>query len=119
MESLRHDTLQAMPVLAALLVAAFVAFYPQLEVAGYCVGGGCPEVSSVSSATHASGGGSHAGGAHGVGGVSGVCLLAALVSGSVLAVARTPRLASLIAASRRVLPSLCLSPDPPPPQQRL
>ncbi len=29
----------------ALLVAAFITFYPQLEAGGYCGDGSCPEVS--------------------------------------------------------------------------
>lgn len=41
-------------LLFALLVAAFVSFYPQLDAAGYCDGGGCPEVSH---STHVTGSG--------------------------------------------------------------
>ena len=32
-------------LLLALLVSAFITFYPQLEAAGYCGNGSCPEVS--------------------------------------------------------------------------
>ena len=32
-------------LLLALLVAAFITFYPQLEAGGYCGDGSCPEVS--------------------------------------------------------------------------
>ena len=32
-------------LLIALLVAAFITFYPQLEAGGYCGEGSCPEVS--------------------------------------------------------------------------
>lgn len=102
-------------MLLALLVAAFVTFYPQLDATGYCLAGDCPEVSAsaqVSGAGGANGGGAH--GLHGPG-PAGTCLMAVLISGSALAAA---------AAARRVWslprgaapPSLCFSPDPPPPR---
>ncbi len=40
-----RSTVHTPYVLLALLVAAFITFYPQLEAAGYCGSGSCPEVS--------------------------------------------------------------------------
>lgn len=35
-------------VVTAAFVAAFVALYPYLDLAGYCDDGGCPEVTQIS-----------------------------------------------------------------------
>jgi hypothetical protein len=37
-----------LPVAIAAFVAVFVALYPYLDLAGYCDGGGCPEVTQIS-----------------------------------------------------------------------
>lgn len=46
--------LRIRPALLALLVAAFVVLYPQLDAMGYCDKGGCPDIFQSS---NASGGG--------------------------------------------------------------
>ena len=113
------DTSRVIPVLLALLVAAFVSFYPQIEAEGYCVGEACPEIASSAHASGGASGGGHTEAAHGVGG-AGLCLVAAaLISGSVLAVASVANIARLAAYSGASLRNLCLSPDTPPPQHRL
>lgn len=38
-------------MVVAVLVAAFVALYPYLEVAGYCGDGGCPEIVQISASS--------------------------------------------------------------------
>lgn len=38
-------------VMAAVLVAVFVALYPYLDVAGYCDDGGCPEITQISASS--------------------------------------------------------------------
>lgn len=50
-------------LLFALVVAAFITFYPQLDAAGYCGDGGCPEVSYPSHAAGAAVGGAISAGA--------------------------------------------------------
>lgn len=94
-------------LLFALVVAAFISLYPQLNAAGYCGNGGCPEVSYP-----AHGAGSASGGAI-VAGVSFVVatlvavqgVLAARVVGSVL---RVP--------SHDIILGIVLSPETPPPR---
>lgn len=56
------------PLVLALLVAAFVTLYPQLDAMGYCDDGGCPDVSQSTSSSGASGA---TGGAVGTGSGSG------------------------------------------------
>ena len=89
-------------LLFALLVAAFITFYPQLDAAGYCDGGGCPEVSYQAS-----------GGAAVASGVSFV--VAALVAVPVVPPARVARLAQPVAPPD-VLFGITLSPETPPPR---
>lgn len=52
--SILKPRLRISPALLALLVAAFVALYPQLDAIGYCDEGGCPDIFQSS---NASGGG--------------------------------------------------------------
>lgn len=101
-------------MILALIVAAFVTFYPQLETTGYCVAGDCPEIST---STQASGGGAHGGAAHGAHGpgIAGSCLLAVILPGSALAAAAAARRAWMVPHSA-ILRSLYLCPEPPPPR---
>ena len=104
---------QTTPVILALIVAAFVTFYPQLETTGYCVAGDCPEISTSTQAS----GGAHGGGAHGTHGPgsAGTCLMAVLIGGSALAAAAAARRAWTL--PRSAIPrSLYLAPEPPPPR---
>lgn len=39
---------RCLPTAVAVFVAVFVALYPYLDLAGYCDGGGCPEVTQIS-----------------------------------------------------------------------
>ena len=88
-------------LLFALLVAVFVSFYPQLDAAGYCDGGGCPEVSYS---------------AHGSGGASAVSfVVAALVAAPGVLPARAYR-SSTPSWGTDVLFGIDLPPDVPPPR---
>lgn len=89
-------------LLFALLVAAFITFYPQLDAAGYCDGGGCPEVSYPAS-----------GGAAVASGVSFV--VAALVAVPGLLLSRAAGF-TLPIPSPDVLFGIILSPETPPPR---
>ena len=92
-------------LLFALLIAAFVSFYPQLDAAGYCDGGGCPEVSY---SAHGAGAGS--------GGGSGISfVVAALVVVPSVLCARASR-SALMSCSADVLSSIALPPEVPPPR---
>ena len=94
-------------LLFALLMAVFVSFYPQLDAAGYCDGGGCPEVSySAHGAGAASGG-------PGGSGISFV--VAALVVVPSVLRARASR-SALMSCSADVLVGIALSPEVPPPR---
>lgn len=95
-------------LLFALLVSAFVTFYPQLDAAGYCDGGGCPEVSY--SAHGVAGMGS--GGAGGSG-ISFVVAALVAVPGALYACASR---SVLVSCSIDVLLSITLPPEVPPPQ---
>ena len=92
----------------ALLVAAFITFYPQLDAAGYCGDGGCPEVSYPSHAGAASGGAATAG-------VSFV--VAALVAVPGILCVRPSRLALQVPPPGTLL-DIFLSPETPPPRPR-
>ena len=87
-------------LLFALLVAAFIAFYPQLDAAGYCDGGACPEVSYS---------------AHGAAGTGVSFVVAALVVVSGVLFARASR-STLVSHSADALLSITLPPAVPPPQ---
>jgi hypothetical protein len=93
-------------LLFALLVAAFITFYPQLDAAGYCGDGGCPEVSYPGHAGAASGGAVTAG-------VSFV--VAALVAVPGILCARPSRLTLQVPPPGTLL-DIFLSPETPPPQ---
>lgn len=105
---------QTMPVILALIVAAFVTFYPQLETTGYCVADNCPEIST---SAQASGGGAHGAAAHGAHGPgpAGICVMAVLIPGSALAAAAAARRAWTVPHSA-ILHSMYFSPEPPPPR---
>lgn len=90
-------------LLFALLVAAFITFYPQLDAAGYC-DGGCPEVSYPA---HASGGAAVASG------VSFVVAALVAVPGLLLSRVAGP---TLPIPSPDVLFGIILSPETPPPR---
>lgn len=112
---LERNITRIMPVLLAVLLAAFASFYPQLETAGYCLSGDCPEMSaSAQPSSGAHGAGAHSSGAHG-GGAAGSCLMAVLVSGLALAAAAAADRA-WSAARSAILSSLSLCPEPPPPR---
>lgn len=89
-------------LLFALLTAAFVTFYPQLDAAGYCDGGGCPEVSYSAS-----------GGAAISSGVS--LVVAALVAVPGLLFSRAAGF-TLPMPPPDVLFGITLSPETPPPR---
>ena len=94
-------------LLFALLVAAFITLYPQLDAAGYCEDGGCPEVSYPA---HASGAGSGGMVAQGVSFVVGalVVVLGVLPIRAVRSVLLTPPPDALV--------GIILSPETPPPR---
>lgn len=94
-------------LLFALVVAAFITLYPQLDAAGYCGDGGCPEVSYP-----AHGAGSASGGAV-VAGVSFV--VAALVAVPGILPARTARFMLRIPSHDAFL-GIILPPQTPPPR---
>ncbi len=89
-------------LLFALLVAAFITFYPQLEAAGYCGSGSCPEVSYSAPAS----GGIVASGASFV--------VAVLVAIPAITFVRGVSLAR--SASPPALVGITLSPETPPPR---
>ncbi len=91
-------------LLLALLVAAFITFYPQLEAGGYCGDGSCPEVSYSASASTS--GGIVASGASFV--------VAVLVAIPTIARALAFRLA--LPAPPPALVGITLSPETPPPR---
>ncbi len=91
-------------LLFALLVAAFITFYPQLDAAGLCDGGGCPEVSYPA---HASGGAAVASGVSFV--------VAAIVAVPGLLLSRAAGF-MLSIPSPDVLFGIILSPETPPPR---
>lgn len=90
-------------LLFALLVAAFITFYPQLDAAGYCDAGGCPEVSYPA----------HAAGAAVVSGASFVVAALVAVPGILLCRAAG---SMLPIPSPDVLFGIILSPETPPPR---
>jgi hypothetical protein len=61
--SVLRPLIHTCPIPLALLVAAFVAFYPQLDAMGFCDDGGCP---NGSHSAPASSSGASAGGSGGV-----------------------------------------------------
>jgi hypothetical protein len=91
-------------LLLALLVAAFITFYPQLEAAGYCGSGSCPEVSY--SAHASTSGGFVASGASFV--------VAVIVAIPAVTFVRGVRLAR--SAPPPALVGITLPPDTPPPR---
>ena len=97
--SIRH-------LLFAVLAAAFITFYPQLDAAGYC-GDACPEVSYP-----AQGVGEASGGAGGAG-VSFV--VAALVLSSALVSGRAAAQAALLPEPEDLV-GLAFPPEVPPPR---
>lgn len=86
----------------AVLLAAFVAFYPYLDGMGLCVSGGCPDAQQASSSTTP-------------GGFSGVCLLVAVLGSSAGMIVLTLGRMWPATTGRR-LTQLYLPPDPPPPR---
>jgi hypothetical protein len=95
-------------LLFALLVAAFITLYPQLDGAGLCDGDGCPKVTY---------GAQGAGGA--VSGAPGVSLVvAALVSISGAFLVRGAG-AAILPAAPHVLIGIDAPPDVPPPRPSL
>ncbi|CAA9454518.1 MAG: hypothetical protein AVDCRST_MAG02-1373 [uncultured Rubrobacteraceae bacterium] len=95
-------------LLFALLVAAFITFYPQLDAGGYCGDGGCPEVSYP---------------AHAAGAATGAASVASGASFVVAALVAVPGVL-LVRAAGSVLPmpppgvlfGITLSPETPPPR---
>lgn len=86
----------------AVIVAAFVAFYPYLDGMGFCDDGGCPEISQSSPTTSV--------------GFSAVCCpLAVLALGSAAFAFVSFRGQRTVADHPRLI-GLYLSPDPPPPR---
>ena len=98
-----RSTVSPSYLLFALLVAAFITFYPQLDAAGYCGDGGCPEVSYPA---HASGGAVAPG-------VSFVVAVLVAVSG--ILPARAARFV-LLTPPPDALVGIILSPETPPPR---
>ena len=95
-------------LLFALLVAAFITFYPQLDAAGYCGDGGCPEVSY---SAHVAGTPSDVAAGH-----SGVSfVVAALVAVPGVLLVPTARL-GLFSPAPDVLLGRVPSPEVPPPR---
>lgn len=94
-------------LLFALLVAAFISFYPQLDATGYCGDGGCPEVSHPAHAAGAATGGTIAAGASFV--------VAALVAVPGVLLARAAG-STLPMPPPGVLFGITLSPETPPPR---
>jgi hypothetical protein len=93
-------------LLLALLVAAFIILYPQLEAAGYCGDGSCPEVSHSAPASGPASGALAASGASFV--------VAVLVAIPTIARALAFRLA--LPAAPPALVGITLSPETPPPR---
>jgi hypothetical protein len=91
-------------LLLALLVAAFITFYPQLEAAGYCGSGSCPEVSY--SAHASTSGGFVASGAS--------LVVAVMITIPAVTFVRGVRLAR--SAPPPALVGITLPPDTPPPR---
>jgi hypothetical protein len=89
-------------LLLALLMAAFITFYPQLEAGGYCGAGSCPEVSYSAPAS----GGIVASGASFV--------VAVLVAIPAITFVRGVSLAR--SAPPPALVGITLSPETPPPR---
>ena len=86
----------------AILVAAFVTFYPYLDGTGFCDDGGCPEISQPSSATSA--------------GFSAACCPLAVLAVGAAAFAFVPFRGQRPVTDHLRLVSLSLTPDPPPPR---
>lgn len=111
----------------ALLVAAFVTLYPQLDAMGYCDGGGCPEISQSagsSSASGTTGGATGTGSGSGgsghtsdvqAGGFTGPIAVGVLADIPTYAFLQTYLLLEAPSAPERP-GSLLLSPDSPPPR---
>ena len=97
-------------LLLALLVAAFITLYPQLEAARYCGDGSCPEVSHSAPASGPASG--LASGAPVASGASFV--VAVLVALPTIVRALAFRLA--ISAPPSALVGITLSPETPPPR---
>jgi len=93
-------------LLLALLVAAFITLYPQLDAAGYCGDGSCPQVSHSAPASGAAVGGLVAAGASFV--------VAVLVAIPMIRFARAARFAPW--APPAALVGITLSPETPPPR---
>lgn len=94
-------------LLFALVVAAFVTLYPQLDAAGYCGNDGCPEVSYPAHAAGAAAGGAVSAG------VSFVVAALVVVPGVVLV--RQARLV-LRAPPQDMFTGTVFPPETPPPR---
>lgn len=96
-------------LLVALLVAAFICLYPQLDGAGLCEGDGCPKITY----------GAQGAGGTASGGLSGISLVvAALVSVAGAALMRAAGVA-LPLAPPDALVGIDVPPDVPPPRPSL